>query len=178
MNNVSPMQTALRYGLILAFISILLNVIMYVTGLTTNQFASSVFGLLGFILSIVIIVMAIKNHRDVKQNGYITLGKGFSVGILTSLISAIISAIFIYVLHAFIDPDILPELMAIQEEKMLESGAPEEAIEMSSQWTGMFMSPLGMAGSTVFGGVCCGGIISLFTALILKNESLDDNNII
>jgi len=173
MTNVSPMQTALRYGLILALVSILINLIMYITGLMTNQVASSLIGTLSLIVSIVIIVMAIKHHRDVQQNGFITLGKAFGVGILASLISAIIGAVFLYVLHAFIDPGILEEMMALNEERMIESGTSDEMIEMTSQWTNMFMSPVGMASTGLFGGVCCGGVISLFAGLILKKEPVD-----
>lgn len=175
MNNVSPMQTALRYGLILALISILIELIKYITGLMTNQAASSVIGLLSLIVSIVVIVMAVKHHRDVQQNGYITLGKAFGVGILASLVSAIIGAIFLYVLHAFIDPGILEEMMVLNEERMIESGVTDEVIEMSSQLTNTFMTPVGMASTGLFGGVCCGGIIALFAGLILKKEPLSND---
>jgi len=176
MNNVSPFSTGLKYGVILALISILISVILYVTGMLTNQMASSILGLLSLVASIAVITLAIKSHRDNNQNGYITLGQGFGVGIITSLVSAVIGAIFTYILYKFIDPGLIEEIIAMTEERMIDQGMPEDAVDSTMEMTKNFMSAE-VFSLTSLGGVCCGAVISLIAGLILKNEPLQDNTL-
>jgi len=177
MNNVSPFPTGLKYGVILALISILITVILYVTGMLTNPMASSILGMLSLVAYIAVIALAIKSHRDQNQNGYITLGQAVGVGIITALVSAFIGGIFNYILYGFIDPGLMEELISMQEDSMAESGMPEEQIEAALQYAQMFTNPAMQVVSALCMGSCCGGVVSLIAGLILKNEPLQDNTI-
>lgn len=176
MNKVSPFSTGLKYGIILALISILITVILYVTGMLTNSMASSILGLLGLVASIAVIVLAIKSHRDVSQNGYITLGQAFGVGIITSLVSSVIGAIFTYILYKFIDPGLIEELWTMTEEGMIDDGMSEDSIDAAMEMSKSFMSAEFLS-LVSLGGVCCGAVVSLIAGLILKNEPLQDNTL-
>lgn len=177
MKNVSPFSTGLKYGIILALISILTTVILYVTGILTNEMATTILGLLSLVAYIAVIAFAIKSHRDDKQGGFITLGKALGVGVITALVSAFISGIFTYILYAFIDPGLLEEILSMTEDSMLESGLPDDQIDMAMEWTRKFTTPASQFGSGLVGGICCGSVVSLIAGLILKNEPLNNNSI-
>ncbi len=176
MNNVSPFQTGSKYGVILALISILITVILYVTGMLTNPSISMISGLFFMIIFIIVTVLAIRSHKLI-QNGYLTLGKGFLVGILTSLIASIIIMIFYYVLYAFIDPDLMEAQLQMTEEMLENMGfMTDDQIEMAMDDTRSKASLLRNSLNNLW-LVCCGGVVSLIAGLVLKNEPLQDNTL-
>lgn len=178
MNNVSPVQTALRYGLILGLASILITVVLYITGLLTNPSVAMISGILFLLVFIVVIVLAIRSHRNDKQNGYISVGKGFLVGLLTSLIASVLMFVFSYILYAFIDPDLIEAQLKMSEEMMENFGfMSDDQIEMSMDQARNNATPFKNSLNQLWMS-CCGGIVALFAALILKKEPLDDNKII
>lgn len=109
MNNVSPIYTGLKYGFILALISQAINYITYFSGLMTNEIIYPIIEIVSLIAPISLIPMAIKHHRNIKQKGHITFGMAFSVGILTSLVNAILGAIFGYILYAYFATNLLDD---------------------------------------------------------------------
>lgn len=177
MNNVSPFPTGLKYGLILALLSILLTVILYVADLLTNPSISMISGLLYMIIFIVVTVLAIRSYKTEQRNGQLTLGKGFLVGIITSLVASIIVMIFTYILYAFIDPDLLEAQMEMTQEMMENMGfMSEDQIEEAMDSARANATPFKTALNQL-GLVCCGGVVSLITALVLKNDNLTNNSL-
>lgn len=146
MNDVSPVQTGIRYGVISAFFSILINYLTYFLGLMTNDSASTIISVLSLIPPVVLVVLAIKNHRDAKQGGHITFGKAFSVGLVTTLVAAVLGAIFVYILYAFVAPNLLAEL-----------GNTED-------------TPVTMSVNGLLGGVGFGAAVALIASFIFKRE--------
>jgi len=172
--NVSPVSTGLKYGLILGLISVLFSVVMYATGLLTNQMASSIQGVFSLIASFAVIFFAIKHHKDVKQEGYIFLSKGFLVGLITAIVSALISVIFVYILFTIIDPGLIDEILLMTEERLVNQGLSEDMIEQSMAMTKNFVSPAAQAGFGFMGGICCGSVLSLIAGLILQKQPTSD----
>jgi len=177
MNNVSPVPTSLRYGLILGFASILITLVLYFTGFLTNPSIAMISGLLSLVVYVVIIVLAIRSHRE-AQGGYITLGKGLVIGLFSSFIASLLMVVFTYVLYGILDPDLMDAQLKMSEEIMENFGfMSEEQIETAMNDARSKSTPLRNSLNQL-GGVCCGGIVSLFAALILKKDPLDDNTII
>jgi len=177
MNNVSPFPTGLKYGIILALLSVLQTVVLYVTGMMTNPSITVISGLLYMIMFIVITVLAIRSHKVERQNGQLTLGKGFSVGIITSFVASLIFMIFTYILHAFIDPDLMETQMELAQEMMENMGfMTDDQIEEAMDDARASATPFRTALNQLW-LVCCGGVVSLISALVLKNEPLQDNRI-
>jgi len=176
MNNVSPVQTSLRYGLILGLVSILITVPLYITGLMTNPSISMISALIYLLVFVVVIVLAIRSHRNDKQGGFIKLGKAFLIGLLTSLFASILMFIFSYILYAVIDPDIIEAQLKMSEEMMENFGfMSDEQIETAMEDARSKATPL-RSSLNQFGMVCCGAVVSLFAGLILKREPLDNEN--
>lgn len=172
--NVSPVSTGLKYGLILGLISILFTVVMYATGLLTNQMAGMIQGVFSLIVSFAVLFFAIKHHRDAKQEGYIVLSKAIGVGIITAIISALITSIFSYLLFTVIDPGLMEEIMLMTEERLVNQGMSEDMIEQTMEMTKKFMNPLAQTAVGFLGGICCGSILSLLAGLILQKQPTSD----
>ena len=131
-SNVPIRPTAQKYGLIGAMILIVVGLAMNLSGLidytqkggTGNTIAS----ILQYGIIIIIVVLAIKTHRDDDLGGYITLGRSLSVGMLTGLIIGIITAIWAYVYFGFIDPGLVDQIREMAQDKALEGGTTERPL--------------------------------------------------
>lgn len=164
-SKISAIKTAPRFGLMIAGVGILITILMYVTGTITNQIVSSLLGFLNISLLTFFIYSAIKSHRD-DQGGFISFGEGFSVGFLAAMIASFILMVFSYLLYKFIDPGLIDQIIEMQ---MDQPGMTEEAADMMEG----FMTAEVMSISQIGLGLCCGSIISLIMALIMKNEPQD-----
>ena len=167
---ISVKDVAVKWGLILGIISIVLFLAIYFGGLLGASWPNWV----GAVISAGIIYMA---HKEFKElgDGYMTYGKGLGIGTLTSVISSAVSAIFTYVYVKFINLDYTVELLDITRYKMEDEGQSDEQIEMAMGYVEKFMTPEAMLAMGLFMGVLFGFIISLIVSAISKknNPSLD-----
>ena len=122
--NASPMSVAIRYGVIGGLIGVALGLGTYLAGMQGT--IPTILNIVSFVVGILIIVYAIRDHRDNDLGGFISYGRCVGVGVLTALIMGVISAIWTIVLYNFIDPDIMATLMEPQMEAMEEAGMSEE----------------------------------------------------
>lgn len=167
----------IKYGLICALISILLKVILYVTGLDVQgeiwiQISS---GVALLVITIVIVLNAVKEVRT-ENGGSINFGQVFLTALITFAIYLFISSLYSYVHTKYINPDFADQMKIVQIErtqKFLEKrGVSEEELEKALQKLseGDFsITPkrllLGFAFQIFFHG-----IISLIIAAAIKKE--------
>ncbi|MCK7530336.1 MAG: DUF4199 domain-containing protein [Marinilabiliales bacterium] len=85
--------------------------------------------------------LLLRSYRDHYNNGYITYGKSVGAGVVINVYAAIITALYIYVLYAFIDPGLVDQQMAMAEEKMIARGVPESAIDAGLAVQAKLMKP-------------------------------------
>jgi len=164
---VSPMQTSLKYGLILSGLIIAVTIVAYITGLLVKPMSLMLIGFLTLVVYIIINVIAIKSHRDELQNGFITLGQAVGVGVLLSLVYAVVGGLFNILLYEVIDPDLMSSMnenIADWVSDLTGDDSIYEQMEANEQSSiqSFFMN--------LFGLPCCGAILSLILGLILKNE--------
>lgn len=57
----------------------------------------------------------LRSYRDHYNSGYISYGKSLGAGVVITVYAAIITAIYIYVLYAFIDPGLIDKSLALAE---------------------------------------------------------------
>ncbi len=162
---VSVKQVAIKWGLILGIISIVLFLAIYFGGLLGESWP----GWIGAVFSAGIIYLA---HKEFKElgDGYMSYGKGLGIGTLTSVISGAVSSTFSYVYIKFINLDYTTELLDNTRFKMEESGQGEDQIDMAMEMTEKFMTPEIMFGLGMFMAVLFGFIISLIVSAITKNN--------
>lgn len=166
--NITPGKFSMNYGLFLGLIMIVINVLMYVTGMTLEGKQWPQF--LYYLIFPITIFYAINQFK--KKNGNVlSLGQSIKIGLIIAVISAIVYAIYSLIFHYVIDPEFVGKVMEATREKMMEnSNMTEDQVEQSMAFAEKFMNPfLGVtfwiALSAIFGL-----IYSLIAGLIMKNE--------
>jgi hypothetical protein len=165
----SVISISLKYGAISGLIAIVISLIRTMV-LEANPMESDwKISVLSGIIGIVIIVLA---HREYKQtgDGFMSYGKGFGIGFLTTLFSFVISTLFMFIYLFVIDPALYDEIWVKAEEQMREQGQSEEAIEM-----GMKMGRIFMWVGIVFVGLIMSAILSAVVSLFTQKSNPEHN---
>ncbi len=172
--DVSPRPTAMRYGMLWGLFGILLGLIAYLMGWTepSGSFSagSMINTVLSIALSVTMLVLAIKHHRDNELGGYINFGRGFRTGMLTTLFYAIIATLWAFIFFNFIATDMVENIQATMVEQWEAQGMTDEQIEQAQQFTGFMSSPLFFTVSAFVASLIWGAIISLIVSAVLKKE--------
>ena len=152
----------LNYGIIMGLVMVVFSVLTYMFDLTFKTWIVWP----SMLLSIVVLFFLLRSYRDHYNNGYISYGKSVGAGVIINVYAAIITAIYIYVLYAFIDPGLMDKSLAMAEAKMIEKGLPEAAVEKALEMQAKMMKPwfTGLMGliNSVFYGLILSLIVSLF----------------
>lgn len=162
--DVSPWSTGLKWGAIGGIASVILTMVLYLTGLSRpdNSSANWVQSLAGFALTLTVIILAVNEHKRELQ-GYISYGRSVGVGAIVSFVMAVIGAIFAFIFFGYIAPEYIDLAM---EQAMTEM--TEEQQEQSESVMTVMMSP-GMFAlfgflATMFWGV----VITLIASIFLR----------
>ncbi len=176
MEKTSPSvkQIALNYGILLALISIVLQVITYVTdNYLDRPWWSS---LLSFLIMLGVIVYGLKAYKE-GNHGYLSLGEALKVGLAISLIAGILGAIFNYIFITFIEPEFVNQMLDLTRENMIAQNPnmTEEQMQMGITMTEKFMQPWVMSAMAIIITLFFGFIISLFAGLVMKKTDANLN---
>ena len=159
-------QTHKTYGLVIALIMVVFNVVMYITGMAFKQSALSYLGYLPFLIGIIMNANAFSKAND----GYVTFGNVFSSGFKASAIITIILLAWTLLSIFVIFPEMKDKAMEMAMEKMAENpDMGEEELEMGVSMMKKFFVPT-MIGGIVFGTMFFGAIFSLIGAAIAKKK--------
>ena len=177
-SNVSPLKSALTYGIYMAIISIVITLIIWATSLieSLGLMGASLIGLINLVITVVLLVIFTKLYRDNILGGTITFGKAFYYGVLIVVCSSLITGLFSYILYKFIDPGYMERIMTMMQEKMYQMfanrGMSEEQIDaaMRAFEEKGIPSPLESVQSALLGGVIGGAVMSLISAAIVKKN--------
>jgi len=171
MEHSTPMQTGIRYGLILGLASIALTLIIHFAGL--NDFNDPMSGTnflisgISWVVIFAIIFFGLKYFRS-HNDGQMTLGEGVITSLFIGLISGLILAAFMFVFMAYIAPefaDTMKEAMDAQNEEL-----DQDVAEMQGKIFDTMMSPPVMALMTFINRIFAALIFGLIAALIVKSE--------
>jgi len=165
-NTIEP---ALLYGGITGGAILLHSVVLYALDASFSIYSQ----IMGYLLPIALLVLVLSMYRKEKLNGVMSYSQSFIMGSLTMVVAGVISAIYMFVFIKYIDPDFVNVMMQMQEDKMLEKGMDEAAIEQAMDFTSKmrsvgFLTVMAFVG-TAFMGVIFSAIVSIF----LKKESKD-----
>ena len=131
---------------------------------------------LGFIIPIVVTYLAHKEYKDLGD-GYMTYGKGLSIGTLVALISSFINGAFIYIYVSFVSDQRIVDARENALFKLEEQGQSDAQIEMAMPWIEKTTTPLAVFIFALIFGVFSGFIISLVVSAFTKkvNTNLNSN---
>jgi len=169
---VSPWPIAIRYGLIGGLIYCIYALVANMSGLATGglgMVASMISSLFVLMLSVALIVIPVKHHRDKELGGFITIGRVIMIGVVVTAISMLISIAFNYIYMNFIDPGYLDTAMASMEE-MMESLVPEDQLEQAMIDSRARLEPAAMAKTGLIMAVVVGLVVSSIVGLIMKKD--------
>jgi len=162
-------KTAMIYGLYLGIIFTLYSVILYVTGQTQNKGL----GYISFPLYIIGVVVAQIYYRNRELNGVVSYGQSVGFGVAVMLFSGIISALYTLIIFN-VDPALVDQIKAAQEEAMLQKGMSEDQIEAGMAISSKMLSPAWMAIMSLLGSVFIGTIVSLISSIFIKKQPNED----
>ena len=165
--NTSVFYNGLIWGLILAFVSIIYNVILYMLDQNLNR----ALGYVGFVIMIVVMIFAIRSFRDNIREGILPFGPAFGFLVVILVVSTIIGNIYAYLLWTVIDPDILVKMQEMQVEELTKRGVPEEAMDQTLEMAMKFMKPGIMIAFATGASMFFGSIICLIIAAIFKKDA-------
>ena len=164
---VNVWSANLTNGLILGLAGIVWSLAMWFMDLTFNQAQGYIY----MVVQIAILFFLMKSYRDNYMHGQITYGQSVGAGVVIILYSAIIGAIFMYLLYTVIDPGLTDKQMAFLEETMQKKGIPQEAIDSGMAIQRKIMKPQIMAPFSILGSMFWGTILSLIISIFIKRES-------
>jgi hypothetical protein len=167
------MKTCSLYGFISALAGAFLTLILFFAGLHSDparlSAAGWIGGLGGLAIAVTCLVLGIKARRSeapgAEEFGY---GSAFGAGALISLVSAILSSIFTYIYHSFINPAFSEILLQDKLAKLEASGMSGDKLEKAESMTRTMLSPVAETVTVLILGFVFGVIISLIVAGFLK----------
>ena len=167
--NVQTLTTrsvGMRYGLILGVISIILFMVLSLTGMNMTGPARWV----GYPIYVVLVFLAHKYFKD-NGDGYMSYSQGMGIAFWLSLISSTISSIFTYFYVKFIDGSLMEMIKEQQIKEMEAKGMSDQQMEQALKIAGMFTTPEAIL---IFGVVF--GIIGIVVIGLLVTIFTQKNN--
>ncbi|MDZ7636514.1 MAG: DUF4199 domain-containing protein [Bacteroidales bacterium] len=159
-------KETLNYGIILGLVALGFSLLTYMFDLTFKTWIIWP----SLLITILVLYFLLRSYRDHYNNGYITYGKSVGAGVVINVYAAIITALYIYVLYAFIDPGLVDKSLAVQEEKFIARGMPEAAIDQALAMQAKMMKPWFTALMSTIGSVFYGLILSLIISLFIVKK--------
>jgi len=159
-------------GLIVAAMMLISIAICYRTG---NFEGNMILGYATMLLAFSLVYVGIKNYRDKHNNGIISFGKAFKIGLYISLVASTIYVIAWLVDYYIFIPDFMDKYTTAVLNQTKAEGASQldldkKAAEMAS-FKEMYKNPLMVVLFTYSEILPVGLIVTLISALLLKRKN-------
>lgn len=170
----------LKYGLVaggIVSVVLLLGTALWIDKGTSGFEYGELIGYASMILALSLVFFGVKSYRDNYQNGVISFGKSFQVGILITLIASFMYA-GTWEGYYQAKPELSDTFMEKYTEqylsKMKAQGASEAEIQKQTEtmavWKEKYKNPLLRFGMTLVEILPVGIIITLISAAILRRK--------
>jgi hypothetical protein len=135
---------------------------------------SMVIGYASMLIAFSLVFVGIRNYRNKYNNGLISFGKAFKIGILIVLIASTFYVVAWLIDFYFFVPDFMDKYSAHMLEKLKASGTSQVEIDKQTkemaEFAVMYKNPLVNAAMTYMEILPVGLVVSLISALILKRK--------
>ena len=166
------MGTKFTYALIMTIAGAVLHLLLYFTGFQTEKRAEGQhLHWIGVIAMIVILVLGIRAVREEAPDKSMTYGKGVGTGVLISLMSGLMSAVYNFIHFKFINTEFVDYQMELVRAKWEQAGMGATQMEQAEGFTRAMMGPVAQAIMTPIMAVIFGAIISLIASIFLKRAA-------
>ncbi len=164
-------------GVIVATVMAVSTAVYHNTG---NFTGGMVIGYASMLIAFSMIFVGTKSYRDKHNNGSISFGKAFKIGILITAIASTIYVITWLINYYCFMPDFGDKYAAQVIEQLKVSGASTEAITKETtkmnEFAQMYKNPFFNAMVTYIEILPVGLIVTLISALILKRKTATQNS--
>jgi hypothetical protein len=168
--SISTRSVGIKYGLVMAVISIAYFVILNTAGVDMTQGIGR-WGSLVFYAGI--IFLAQKNFKD-QGDSFMSYGQGMGISFWISLVSSVIGSIFTYLYVKFIDTGYIQQMMDKQREQMEAGGnLSEDQIDNAMSMTAKFMTPEMILVFGIIGGIIMILIVGLIVTIFTQKKNPD-----
>lgn len=169
LESTKPSKIILNYGLFFGIVSVLMQVVLYVTNSHLSPHWS--YMLISTLVTVGFIVYAIKAYKA-ENGGYLALSEALKVGVGISLIAAIITSVWSLVLMNVLEPTYMEQVAEVQREQMIENypDMNEEQMNQAMEMGAQFSSPWITIAFGIVISMFVGLIISLIAGAIMKQK--------
>jgi len=173
-NTASVKKTAVNFGILLALLSIALQMIAFTLDSLLDRPWWLTFG--QFLITIGVLVYGIRSFK-VDNNRLLKLGDAIKVGLAISLIAGLIGVVFNYFFMTYIDPEFAEKSLRLARENMEQNPqlTPEQ-VEMSMKFTEKMMSPWIISALSIIWTLFVGFIVSLIAGLAMRTHTPYQNH--
>lgn len=164
------MKSIVLYSVIASLIIIVVKFIVYYANLQLTLMGIFM-GIFSLILMIFPLYFAMKTRRDTELGKFMTIRQAMGTGMMFSIITGLITGVFIYIFSAYIDHETTPLILKKIEENMRAAkiSQPEINAELIAQKA--FYSPFNQALKGGFMSILGVGFILSFISsmFVLRN---------
>ena len=166
------MGTKFTYALAMTIAGAVLNLLLYFTGFQTEKLATGQhIQWVGFIIMFVLLWLGTKAVREESPGKYLSYGKGVGTGVLISLYSGLMSAVYTFIHFKFVNTEFVDYNMQLVRAKWEEAGMGADQMEKAEGFARMFMGPVSMAIMTPIMVTFFGLIFALIISAFLKRPA-------
>ncbi len=166
-------NTVIKYGLYALLLAAILFALALFIGDGMSYSIQEVFGYSTMALSLVFVYFGIRHFRNNVNDGKVSFGKAFLIGLLISAFAGVGFGIVDYIYTAFINPDFVAEYQTTMLETM-KAELPAEEFKVKSEELKQQMADYGssgfMAALMFITVVMMGIVVSLISALLLQRK--------
>jgi hypothetical protein len=139
------------------------------------QEGSMLVGYASMILAFSLIFVGIKNYRDKHNNGAISFGQAFKIGLFITLIASTFYVVTWMIEYHYFIPDFMEKYTAVTLEGLKKEGASQaeitEKTKEMAQYTEMYKNPVMVFFFTYLEVLPVGLLVTLICALLLKRKT-------
>ena len=175
------MKSHLLHGLLLALAGFLLALVLFITGLGTDQAKFELGQRIAFLASLVLatgfIVSGVKTARDAApaDRGF-TYGQAAGAGVLIQMFASLFGLVTSYLYFAVVNPGFSDLLVQLQLDKLQARGISGDKLDRAEHMLRLFTSPLGLTLSGLFSSFVTGAILALVIAGFFKRRPEESAN--
>jgi hypothetical protein len=157
----STVSIAVNYGLILGVLSFVAFLLGTMAGLRRN-----------WINAALLIVLMVLAHLKIRKthDGMMTYPQGLGSGTLLASIAALISSVLVYVYVRFINTGYVATIVQTQRAALAQRGITGARAQQAMALTGMMTTPVGIAITSLIGGVVAGFIVALIVSIFTQKS--------
>jgi hypothetical protein len=163
------MSTRFFYALVLTLATIVLQLLLFFSGFQTEKLATGQYlQWLGLVIMAVVLWLGIKAVCDEKPDRPMTYGQRVGTGVLISLYSGLMGAVYTFIHFTFINTGFADYTIALTREKWAAKGLTQAQMEGAEAITRKMLQPGVQAILGVLFAVLIGLVLSLIIAALVK----------